>query len=466
MSVSFTLNGRAITVERPNPHETLLDYLRGIGLTGAKEGCAEGECGACAVILVSEAESGGSQYQAVNGCLMLMTAVDGREVLTVEGMSEGNSLHPVQQALVQQNGSQCGYCTPGFAVSLFAEYYRPNKTAFDPESISGNLCRCTGYRPICAAGRSLKSPQADDPFKKRLDTLPATPTSTASVTEDATAHRPTSLAELTDLTARHPTAKLVAGATDVGVEVNQRGSRWPILIHLDAVPELQRFESKGDALVLGAGLSLTEVQSRLNQDPFAPALLTDLFPLFASLLIRNRATLGGNIANASPIGDAPPALLALGAALTLHSSEGDRSVELSEFFTGYKETRLRPGELIREVRIPKPFPKIQAFHKVSKRRMDDISTVSAGFAVDVESSGNVRSARLAFGGVGATPLRIYRAEDLLTGQPWNGVLPESVANAVLDSISPIDDHRGTARYRKAMAVSLLSRFCAETGVLS
>jgi xanthine dehydrogenase small subunit len=452
MAVGFVLNGEPVEVEDVDPHVTLLAWLRSSGRTGTKEGCAEGECGSCAVALLRRDGQGRTRFDAVNSCLIPLPALHGRSVVTVEGVApQPGPLHPVQAAMVERGGSQCGYCTPGFVVSLFCEYYRPDRRGFDPESISGNLCRCTGYRPIAEVARNLPHPSPADPRLKM-----AVPTATAIDHRGGGRRflRPADLDGAVRALADHPEATLLAGGTDLMVYANQRHDRFPMLIALDGVPELRSLEP-GPDLVIGAGVPLAELEERLPVP-----LFQQLLPLFSSRLIRNRATLGGNLGTASPIGDSSPALLALDAELTLMSREGERRLPLTSFFLGYRRTALRPGELIASVHL-RDLPAIQRFYKVSKRVLDDISTVAAAFGLDL-SGGKVVRLRLAYGGVAATPVRATAAEALAVGRPWDRETL-TVVRAALDAVgTPLDDHRGSAAYRRAMMGSLLDKFFAET----
>jgi xanthine dehydrogenase iron-sulfur cluster and FAD-binding subunit A len=566
---TLTVNGREIELGELDPHTTVLELLRTHGLVGSKEGCAEGECGACAVALVRADPSGGSRYVAINSCLTLVGSIAGGELVSVEGVRlDGDTLHPVQAAMVEQGGSQCGYCTPGFVVSMFAEYYRRDRPAWDPEAIAGNLCRCTGYRPIRDAMRSIGAPARGDRFAERLDRPAPTLGSFTQLRRERSRRlsRPCSLAEALELLAAEPEAKLVAGGTDVVVEINQRDARWPSLISLEAVTELrslalgetmsedviedvvetpsgglhvrrqttspelakraaqptaaaggmietpsgghhvrrqttnpelakraaqptaaaggmvetpsgghhvrrqttnpelakraaQPTAAAGGMIEIGAGLSLSELEHGLAG---AVPLLDELFPLFSSRLIRNRATLGGNLVNASPIGDGPPVLLALDAELELMSKAGTRTVALAEFFTGYRKTVLAPGELLTKIRVPRRQPALAHFYKVSKRVLDDISTVAAAFALELDADNTITRARLAYGGIAATPVRARAAEDGLIGRPWTRESVAAVAPLLALAGTPMSDQRGSADYRAAMTVRLLEKFCAET----
>lgn len=464
MTIRFQLNGRPVEASA-DPNTTLLGWLRERGLTGSKEGCAEGECGACAVVLVREGPDQKARYTPVNGCLMLLASCADQEIVTVEGIANG-SLHPAQEAMVRLGGSQCGYCTPGFVVSLFAEFYREGRAegGFDLESIGGNLCRCTGYRPIRDAGRGLPMVSDADPHAARLK-QPAPPPSSVTVEVGARRFfRPTALNEALEVLARHPDAKIVTGGTDVVVEMNQRLARFDVLLSLEAVAELRGWDDADDALTIGAAVPLTEIEERL--DGALPILTKELFPLFSSRLIRNRATLGGNLGNASPIGDSPPALIALGAEVVIASDEGERTLPLDELFTGYRKTALEPGELIAKIRIPKPYPSIARFYKVSKRVHDDISTVAAGFALDLDGQGVVTRARLAYGGVAATPARATEAEKALVGKKWSRAALDAAIVKARGAFTPMTDQRGSARYRQAMVPSLLEKLWAEEGATS
>lgn len=453
--IEFTLNGKRVRVDNPPAQMTLLDFVRARGLTGAKEGCAEGECGACAVALVesdsSESAAGRSAYRVVNSCLMFLPMAAGREVYTVEALAVDGELSDVQRAMAAGGGSQCGYCTPGFVVSLFAEHYRRDRTGpCDTMALAGNLCRCTGYRPIRDAALSLGDPP-DDAFRARLD-HPAAALEPFSIPGFA---RPATVDECIAILREHPGAKVVAGGTDLGVESNLFAKRWRQLVSLDAIDELREFSSTPQRVMIGAALPLNEIGLRWAD---APEVFREWLMLFASPLIRNRATLGGNLATASPIGDASPLLLALDASVHVAAAAGRRSIPLSSFFTGYRKTALDSGELITAVEIPKPLPQSVRFYKVAKRKLDDISTVAAAIAVDIEPSGKVRRARIALGGVAATPIRVSEAEAVLNDQPWNDAAVERV-QAVFDRVlQPLSDHRGSREYRLAVSKALVEKF--------
>jgi xanthine dehydrogenase small subunit len=456
--MDFQLNGRTVVTDGFLAQSTLLDYLRATGLTGAKEGCAEGECGACAVMLVAP-NGEGSRYRAVNSCLVLLASVAGQEVYTVEGLASKGKLSEPQRAIAEGGGSQCGYCTPGFVVSLFAEYYRPGRgESCEPHAMGGNLCRCTGYRPLRDAALCLGG-APHDTFRERLE-QPAPSLAAFSFNgADARFERPALLEDCLDLLADHPEARVVAGSTDLAVEANLRGRRWPMLVSVEALPELKVFAETKDAVEIGAGLTLSEIEERWTS---APAALRDWFALFASPLIRNRATLGGNLATASPVGDSAPLLLALDAEVVVAGPGGTRVTPLRSFFLGYRKTALGSGELIVSLRIPKPWPARLGFYKAAKRVADDISTVAAAFAVDTDGAGRVTRARAGYGGVAATPVLAAAFEQAILGRVWNQSAVRLAQSAVAATLHPIGDHRGSAAYRLGVAQSLIEKFWWET----
>ena len=477
MKPQLVVNGRARELGEVGGHVTLLEWLRADGLTGCKEGCAEGECGACAVLVARADGPDRARWVAINACLVPAAAFDQQEVVTAEGLGRPGQLHPVQREMAERGGSQCGYCTPGFICSMAAEYYRPDRrfappgqlngsgaadnehgpNGFDLHALSGNLCRCTGYRPIRDAAYALGQPESGDPFLTRqAEPAPAAAATTTS-NEQGRYVRPADLAGVLELLATHPGAQLVAGSTDWGVELNIRHARAALTIGIDRLAELREFFFGPDRIDLGAALSLSEIESAL--DGRVP-LLADVFPQFASRLIRNGATLGGNLGTASPIGDTPPALLALDASLVLASVTGERKVLLADYFTGYRQSVGRPDELIKTIRIPLPLAPVTAFHKIAKRRFDDISSVAVAYALTLEG-GRVASVRIGLGGVAATPLRATAAEEALRGQPWTRETVTAAAEELARAGTPMSDHRASERYRIAMLRNSLLKFYAE-----
>ena len=448
--IQFQLNGQLIQLERPPVQMTLLDFVRSRGLTGSKDGCAEGECGACAVAVV-DAQGAGSAYRVVNSCLMFVPMAADREIYTVESLAATGQLRDAQRAIAAAGGSQCGYCTPGFVISLFAEQYRPDRRGgCDTAALAGNLCRCTGYRPLRDAADSL-GPAPDDAFAMRL----GRPAPQLSVVRTPGFSRPRSLADCIELLRADPTARLVAGATDLAVESNVLHRRWPHLVSVEGIAELHEFSDTPTGVTIGAGLTLSDIERRWHD---APAVLGEWMALFASPAIRNRATLGGNLMTASPVGDGAPLLLAFDATLHIAGAGGRRTVPLSAFFTGYRTTALAPGDVLVAVEIPKPLPALVRFYKVAKRRLDDISTVSAGIALDLDGSGRVQRSRFAFGGVAATPMRVEEAETAVRGQHWNAGAVERVQRILDRTLQPLSDHRGSREYRLEASKSLVEKF--------
>ena len=477
MKPQLVVNGRIRELGEVGGHVTLLEWLRADGLTGCKEGCAEGECGACAVLVARPGGPDRTRWVAVNACLVPAAAFDRQEVVTAEGLGQPGRLHPVQREMADRGGSQCGYCTPGFVCSMAAEYYRPGRqpavhhlngsgaadhehgpNGFDLHALSGNLCRCTGYRPIRDAAYALGQPDSGDPFLARMAQAAPPAAATTTSSPQGSYVRPADLAAALDLFAAHPDAQLVAGSTDWGVELNIRHARAALTIGIDRLEELREFSLRPDRIDVGAALSLSEIESRL--DGRVP-LLADLFPQFGSRLVRNGATLGGNLGTASPIGDASPVLLALDASLVLACAAGEREVPMASYFTGYRQSVRRPGELIKTIRIPLPLAPVTSFHKIAKRRFDDISSVAVAYALTLDDDGRVASVRIGLGGVAATPLRATAAEEALTGRPWTPETISAAAGELARAGTPMGDHRASGGYRIAMLRNSLLKFYAD-----
>ncbi|MFF3653084.1 xanthine dehydrogenase small subunit [Streptomyces sp. NPDC002181] len=491
VAARITVNGKEAPISPVEPHTTVLDFLRERGLTGTKEGCAEGECGACSILVARPGTDKPTDWVAVNACLVPVAALDGQEVITSEGLATAgepgtpSTLHPVQEEMAVRGGSQCGYCTPGFVCSMAAEYYRPDRCAnpdpgpepasgphsgdggddpehgpngFDLHALSGNLCRCTGYRPIRDAAFAVGSPAQDDPLAQRRERPAPQPVATEYTRDDSAFLRPATLADALRLLHERADAVVVAGSTDWGVEVNIRSRRANCVVAVDRLPELRELHVESDHVRIGAALTLTEIERRLGG---SVPLLAGLFPQFASRLIRNSATLGGNLGTGSPIGDSAPALLALEASVVLAAADGEREVPLCDYFTGYRQSVRRPGELIRAVRVPLPLSPVAAFHKIAKRRFDDISSVAVAFALDIED-GTVRKARIGLGGVSATPIRALATERALEGEPWSAPTALAAARVLQAEGTPMDDHRASADYRCAMLRQSLLKLYAQT----
>jgi xanthine dehydrogenase molybdopterin binding subunit/xanthine dehydrogenase small subunit len=503
-SFSFELNGKLRTVQGLATNLTLLQYLRNEGLVGSKEGCAEGDCGACSVVIVELSADEKPVYRAINSCLVPLPTLAGRKIITVEGLaSEKGELHPVQRVLVEHHGSQCGYCTPGFVMSLFEAYHRRDLRAewqID-DQLCGNLCRCTGYRPIRDAAVAVLSsrpeqfaqPSAENDFRSPVE----------YECENQLFLRPTNLPTLLQRVHQFPEGKLIAGGTELGLAITKLFQSFPVLISIEAVSELRRIDCNETQWRIGAAATLTDVWDRLGEE-FPP--LAEMLRLFGSRQIRNRATLGGNLVTASPIGDSAPVLLSLDAVMVIASLAGERQVPADEFFVSYRKTALQEDEILKEIILPRidlgpmlgeraadpTSPEADAdsggrfqgfvgqaaipprkgspssterkswcqFYKVSRRREMDISAVASCFRIELDSEQRIKLARLAYGGVAPTPLRAKQVEAALLGKLWNA---ETVQNVLpLLQFSPISDVRGSAEFRRSLVIELFQKFFEES----
>ncbi|MEC8276333.1 MAG: xanthine dehydrogenase small subunit [Myxococcota bacterium] len=439
------------------PHTTLLRFLRDhIFLTGTKEGCAEGDCGACSAVVLEQSDEG-SRFKAINACLVPIHSLGGHQVWTVEGLSTRNELHPVQSAMVKHLGSQCGYCTPGIVMSLMEAYYR--KDIKEPwqidDQLCGNLCRCTGYRPIRTAAESIINTNPQDAFTSRQ----AEVSQTIDHTVDGQRFlAPVTWTELWTGLANNPNATLVCGATDLGLDITKKHAQYECIVALDRIPDLKTITVDEHQIRIGAAATISDIESTL-QDTL-PAL-TRMYRYFGSRQIKNRASMGGNLCTASPIGDSAPVLLAYDSIIELRSAQGTRTVPISSFFKGYRQIDIQDGEILSAIVIPRPTSNwhIRAF-KVSKRREMDISAVSAGMAVQIVD-GKIQNIRLAFGGMAATPKRAHRTEDALNGQSWSMESIQAALHFLKDDFTPMNDHRGSAWYRSQLAQNLLVGFYEE-----
>lgn len=468
MVPTATVNGTGLALDDVMPHSSALDALRGSGWTGAKEGCAEGECGACAVLVrraTTQDADTASEWVALNACLMPAAAMADCDIITSEGLSPREGpLHPAAAALASNGSSQCGYCTPGFVCSAAGEYYRPGRTTFDVHALFGNLCRCTGYRPIIDAVTDLGLPEPQDALAVALTEAPQPVQPFDRTVGEARIVRPATLAEALDLLADED-AHLVAGSTDHGVEVNVLHRRPPLSVLISHLPQLVGVTQEDGAWRLGAATPMRDLERAIGQ---RIPLLANLFPQFASPLVRATATLGGNLGTASPIGDSAPALMALDAQVELMSRTDTRVVDIADFFTGYRTTVMRADELISAILVPSTFldAPVHRFIKIAKRCADDISSVSVAVCVSLDDDNHVTQARLAAGGVAATPLRAYEAEEALKGRRWEPSAIGDAAEALGGLGTPMNDQRASADYRRAMLSSALLKTCHESEVSS
>lgn len=460
--IQFLLHNTLVVERDLDPTLTVLQYLRQHKRrTGTKEGCGSGDCGACTVALGRE-EQGRMCYETVNACLMPVSALHGKQLITVEDLRQEGALHPVQQAVVDLHASQCGFCTPGIVISLFV--LQKESEGWDlqltEQALAGNLCRCTGYRPIMAAARYLCEQPIEDSYTREeiltATRLKALKEGAETLNEGARQYFiPDALEKLAAYYLRYPQARLLAGGTDLMLEMAQAGYGRPPLISLAQVATLRRWHMDDSYIHLGAGVTITQCEKLLHaQIPaFARALQR-----FASRQIRNRATLAGNIANASPIGDTPPMLLALDAELLLQRGSDQRTLPLRDFFLAYRQTALVESEFIREILIPRGelLDNFQAW-KVSKRSDDDISIVFGAFSLQIQQ-GRVVNARVAFGGMDAIPRRAERCEQALLHQPWNRATVTAACQALEQDFTPLSDARASAEYRLQVARNLLLRY--------
>lgn len=468
--VRFLLNDELRELRNADPTKTVLEWLReDANLRGTKEGCAEGDCGACAVVIGRLDTQGKVRYQAVNACILFTPVLDGCQLLTVEHLQASDGrLHPAQQAMVDHHGSQCGFCTPGFVMSLFAMYLnedRPSRQRIN-DVLAGNLCRCTGYRPIIDAAKAMYDYEWQDPTlanaehtAKRLQELSAGAEPLELRYGERRYFAPTSIDQLDALLAEHPDATLLAGGTDVGLWVTKLHRDLPAIVYLGNVAELHDIDDRDDELVIGATVTHTDAQVTIGR--YFPDF-GELLRRFASTLIRNSSTVGGNVANGSPIGDSMPVLIALGATLVLHGPQGRREMPLEDYYIDYGKQDRRPGEFVESLRIPKLGADEQfRCYKISKRFDQDISAVCAAFKIRLNGN-RVASIRTGFGGIAAIPARAPRTEKLVQGQPWTEATAALAADSLKSEFTPLTDMRASAHYRALTTANLLRKFFIET----
>ena len=464
--IQFLLNRELRTEHALDPNVTVLNYLREhVGKTGTKEGCASGDCGACTVV-VGELDGDRVRYRTLNSCLTFVSSLHGKQLITVEDLKHQGKLHSVQQAMVDCHGSQCGFCTPGFIMSLFA--LQKNSSGYDKgatmEALAGNLCRCTGYRPIIDAAEQAccqKQPDQFDAFESNtVAQLQAiAPRETAELNSgDKRCLVPLTVADLADLYAANPEARLLAGGTDLALEVTQFHRELPVMIYVGHIEDMKRIEVTDKDIEIGAAAALSDCYEALSREypDFG-----ELLHRFASLQIRNQGTLGGNIGNASPIGDAPPLLIALGAQIALRQGNTRRILPLQDYFLDYKVTARQEAEFIEKIIVPRAQAN-QAFraYKVSKRLDDDISAVCAAFNLTIVD-GVVTEARIAFGGMAAIPKRASACEAALVGSAWYPGVIERACDALGEDFTPLSDFRASKEYRLLTAQNLLRKFFLE-----
>ena len=485
--VQFILDGELVEIENPDPTRSVLQYLReDLRRVGSKEGCAEGDCGACTVV-VGELVNDRIQFRSVNACIQFLPTLDGKMLFTVESLkasygANNSQLHPVQQSLVDFHASQCGFCTPGFVMSMFALYKTDadiNRESID-DALSGNLCRCTGYRPIIEASlhmteyptpdnanplvfesASKRSNEISDQEQQAIDQLRQIKRSQGLElkTSQGHYHAPSSIDELAKTYSDHPEAHILAGGTDVGLWVTKQLRELSHVIYLGNIEALNRIETRESSIEIGAGVSLTDAFSALSQQ--YPEL-NQFFRRFASVPVRNAGTLVGNIANGSPIGDSMPALICIGASVKLRQGTQSREISLQDFYIDYQKNALQAGEFVETVIIPVKDKTWQLrSYKLSKRFDQDISAVCAAFSIRLEE-GKITDIRIAFGGMAAIPKRAAQTEALLVGQSWDESSVHQAMAALSQDFAPLSDMRASSQYRQQTAANLLYRFYLET----
>lgn len=468
--IRFFYRGKIRTVSDVSPTRTLLQHLReDLHCTGTKEGCAEGDCGACTVV-IGELKGDAVELKTVNSCIQFVPALDGKALFTVEDLKQPDgTLHPVQQAMVECHGSQCGFCTPGFVMSLWSLYLKqegkpcpPSRKEID-DALSGNLCRCTGYRPIIdAAQRMLELPRVAfdrDALAAALQQIRRGEVLTYTYNGQSF-HVPRTIEQLVELRASKPSATLLSGCTDIGLWVTKQMHELGDIIYLNEVAELQTLAEKDGKLEIGAAVTLNDAYAAVCKHYSQE--LSELWQRFASMPVRNAGTLGGNVANGSPIGDSAPWLIALGSEIVLRGKDGRRTMPLEAFYLDYQKKDLRPDEFVEAVHVPLPQPGLRfRTYKLSKRFDQDISAVCAAFALTLDGK-TIRSARIAFGGMAATSRRAAKTEAALTGREWDEAALNDAITALTEDYTPLTDMRASGAYRMKAAQNLLRRFWLET----
>ena len=465
-TIRFVLNGSVVEATVTDPTRTVLQFLReDLRLTGTKEGCAEGDCGACTVVVAEIDRSGDTvEMRTINSCIQFLPTIDGKELITVEGLRRGDgSLHPVQQAMVDNHGSQCGFCTPGFVMSLFALYHEqqaPTRRDID-DALAGNLCRCTGYRPIIAAARSMYGYDDDGDAPTHPDLLRSVAREGDLAIEHAGRRffAPADIRSFARTFEQYPDATILAGGTDVGLWVTKQFRELATVIYTGRVPEMLEVTATDTQLEIGGAVPLATAFAALTAH--YPGL-DELFRRFASPPIRNAGTLGGNIANGSPIGDSMPALMVLGATLVLRRGEDEREIDLASFYHAYQVNDLEPAEFVARIRIPLPGKGVVVgSHKWSKRFDQDISAVCTAYWLERDGD-TVTDFRMACGGMAETVRRATRCEGVVNGSAWNAATVEAACEALAQDFQPISDMRATADIRLLATQNLLRRFYLES----
>ena len=469
--IRFLLDGDIVELENCDPTMTVLEWLRiERQRTGTKEGCAEGDCGACTVV-VGELQNDVVRYRSINACIMFMPMLQGKELVTVESLGTSDDLHPVQKTLAEAHGSQCGFCTPGFVMSMFARYQDSDteRTPQIDDALAGNLCRCTGYGPIkaaaenCTPSSEVQNRFGNETTRQKLESLASGEHlgwryQDAVLGETRLAFKPQTKKELLQVLADHPSATLVSGATDVGLWVTKQRRNLDCVIFLDGIGELKKIQSSAEGLKVGAGVKYSDAWKKLGE---LHADFGELVRRIGSVQVRNSGTIGGNIANGSPIGDTMPALIAMSAELVLESLGGNRQIPLEAFFIAYGKQDLRLGEIVSEIIVPTPKPTSYfATYKISKRFDQDISAVCGAFSIELDD-GEISNARIVFGGMAGTPKRASHVEAALNAKSFTEATIRAGMDALEQDYAPLSDMRASESYRMKVAQNLLLKFYME-----
>ncbi len=458
--LELMLNGEVVKVDSAKADTMLLNYLREQRqMTGSKEGCASGDCGACTVVVASKQNDDSLSYRQINACITPIHSLHGKHIITVEHLKQGDSLHPVQQLVVDKHGTQCGFCTPGIVMSLYALSKQTQKPEHPADFLTGNLCRCTGYGPLIDAAHTIASSEIQDPLLSEELSVKQW-MNTVEPLESTTYFKPTNRKALASAISLHPEAKLIAGGTDLSLEVTQQLKSLPELIDISAVDDLLEISETTSGWRIGAAVPMSIVHEFMKQNfPSTDEVIERL----GSLTIRHRATLGGSLGHASPIGDIAPLLMSMNGRIEVDDGETKTLYAPEDYITGYRETLIKPNQWISAIHLPRLAPnQHHAIYKVSKRYEDDIATVTLGINMTIDSDKRVKNCIISAGGVAAKSVRLFELEKVFVGRPLTQPIVHSARKKVTEVIQPLSDVRGSAEYRVKLVQNLLQRFYLES----